>query len=48
MFTRPGLIGDALSISGVRNPQYNDSLMEGKKIDTDTHQARKNLANPFG
>jgi len=39
MFTRPRLIGDALSISGVRDSQYNDSLTEGKRIDTDTHQA---------
>lgn len=39
MFTHPGLECDALSISGVRNSQYSDSLTEGKKIDTDTFQA---------
>jgi hypothetical protein len=39
ILSRPRQMGYALSISGVHADHYNDSLAEGKKIDTEPHLA---------
>ena len=43
MFYYPRLVLDALSFPGVRESHCNDSLTEGKKMDTDKHKAWKKV-----